>query len=175
MTSRTEARELLGSATDSYLLDTNVIDEILKNWNLGELMVQASNELGVNFYVTHLAIDEVEKISPDRDEHRIALLQILAQLPADRIATSVAVLDVSRFDEARFGDEDDSADFERLIGGNPRHAEDAIVALTARSIVATIVSFDRDLRRMARQIEIKCVTPDRLLETLRARLADSAG
>jgi predicted nucleic acid-binding protein len=133
---------------------------------LCELFVIASAEFAVKFYVTHLAIDEVEKISVDRDDRRQALLQVLAQLPADRIATSTLVLGISWFDEARFGSDLDAEDFRRLTGGNVRHAEDVMLALTARSIGATVVSEDDDLRRMAGKLAINWITTGQLQQAL---------
>lgn len=126
----------------------------------------------MKFHVTHLAIDEVEKISIDRDHRRHALLQVLAKLPADRIATSTVVLGISRFDEACFGSDRDAEDFVRLTGGNVRHAEDAMLALTARSIGAAVVSEDDDLRRMAAKLAITCITTDQLQQVLSGRLLE---
>jgi hypothetical protein len=157
----------------SYLLDTNVIDKALADPDLCELFVRASLELAVTFYVTHLAIDEVEKIPIDRGERRHALLHVLAKLPADRIATSTLVLGISRFDEACFGSDRDAEDFVRLTGGNVRHAEDAMLALTARSIGATVVSEDDDLRRMAGKLAITSLTTGQLQQLVSGRLLES--
>jgi predicted nucleic acid-binding protein len=158
---------------DSYLFDTNVIDKVLADPDLCKLFVSAAAECAVKFYVTHLAIDEVEKISIDRDDRRQALLQVLAQLPADRIATSTLVLGISRFDEACFGSDRDAEDFRRLTGGNVRHAEDAMLALTARSIGATVVSEDDDLRRMTGKLAINSITTGQLQQVLSGRLLES--
>ena len=163
------AAEVLGP----YLFDTNVIDQVLANPELCELLLRASTELAVNFYVTHLAIDEIEKISNDRDDRRHALLQVLSQLPADRVATSTVVLGISRLGEARLASDTDVDDFGRLTGGNVRHAEDAMLALTARSIGAAVVSEDDDLRRMAGKLAITSLTTGQLQQVLSGRLLES--
>ena len=153
-----------------YLFDTNVIDEVLDDLELCELFVRASAELGVKFYVTHIAIDEVEKIPIARDELRQALLQVIAQVPTVRIATSTFVLGISRLGEARLGSDAEAEDFDRLTGGNDRHAEDAMLALTARSIGAIVVSEDKDLRKRAGRLAITCLTTGQLQEILTSRL-----
>jgi predicted nucleic acid-binding protein len=52
---------------------------------------------------------------------------------AQPVPTTGAIFDVSRWDECSWSSEEVSASIVALMAGNPKHAEDALIAATASS------------------------------------------
>lgn len=122
------------------MLDTNVVDELMADPALVSLLRQAVDDRTVELLITHVQIDEVLNMGPNKRAKREALVQMLAELPANRVPTYGFVLDLSRLDNAILASEGHAATFLELTGGNTRHNEDALIVLTAAWFFAEVVS-----------------------------------
>lgn len=135
------------------MLDTNVVDELMADPTLVSLLRQAVDAGTVELLITHVQIDEVLNIGPNKRAKREALVQMLAALPANRVPTYGFVLDLSRLDNAMLASEGHEATFLELTGGNTRHNEDALIVLTAAWFFADVVSENiKDVPKMAAHV-----------------------
>jgi predicted nucleic acid-binding protein len=102
-------------------------------------------------YVTHVQIDELvatKKPTGRRED----LLAVLKQIDPARIATSVAVWNVSKWDEAEWGSEEDSLNYTSLLSilntvnkAKANNSKDALIGATALAHGMVLVTDDGDL------------------------------
>jgi hypothetical protein len=89
---------------------------------------------------------------------REALLNVV---PRERVPTSVAVWDVSRWGEAELGD---GSDYEAVRGESRQRYRDAIIAATAESKAQVLVTEDQDLASRSRdRLRVTVWDADRLV------------
>ena len=145
------------------MLDTNVVDVLMTDSALLGLLRQATTSGAVELLVTHVQIDEVMSMGPNKRAKMESLVQLLADLPARRVPTYGFVFDLSRFDNATFASEEHAAAFQEMTGGNTRHNEDALIVLTAAWYYADVVSENvRDVPKMAALIGLRSYTTSEL-------------
>jgi rRNA-processing protein FCF1 len=72
-------------------------------------------------------------------------------IPTTSVPTSGAVFDLSKWDEATWGDAESDQAIERLGIGNSKHAPDALIAATAAGLVDWLVTEDRPLTNRVRR------------------------
>jgi rRNA-processing protein FCF1 len=142
------------------LLDTHVVDALSADVGLLEQLRTAVEQGHLSVMITHLQIDEVIAIpeNHERAAHREALVNVLAQLPAERIPTYGFVVGRSRIENARITDDVGSAFIERLRDGNLRHTVDAVLIATAWRDDAVFVTNDRRARRVARSNGVEALS-----------------
>ncbi|MCB9379714.1 MAG: bifunctional DNA primase/polymerase [Acidimicrobiaceae bacterium] len=137
------------------MLDTNVIDKLAADPELVDLLSLSAQRGEIQLLVTHLQIDEVLEIGDHARARREALLQVLANLPAERVPTYGFLLDRSRLDHAALASDNHAALFRELTRSNPRHHEDVLILLTAAWLYADLVTENRkDLAKMAARIGV---------------------
>ena len=56
------------------------------------------------------------------------------------VHTKGAVWGVSRWDETKYGSDDENASIDAMMSGNPKHAEDALIASTAAGEADALVT-----------------------------------
>ncbi|AXK81124.1 hypothetical protein DW352_11720 [Pseudolabrys taiwanensis] len=121
------------------MLDTNIFDALVADPSTLAKLLAAVAEGRMTILSTHIQRDQLGRI-PD-DEKRAKVLAI----PTEQIATSGAVWDVSRWGEATWGDTATNQALDQLIGGNVRHAPDALIGVTAAHHVDLLVTEDARL------------------------------
>jgi hypothetical protein len=113
---------------------------------------------------THLLADE---LNPPDVEERDRLDALRVELQGRAVPTQGFVIGVSRLDQGTIISEDDAAVYDTLTVNNPRHAEDALLALTANREGAVLVTGDHKLIGRAKLHGIAVLYPSELLMRLR--------
>jgi predicted nucleic acid-binding protein len=130
-----------------FMLDTNVFNHLVENGLPAQYLPKPT-------YVTHIQRDELENT---RDPvKRAALLTTLRLARARSVATESLVLDVSRWGEAKWGQEDGL--FEQMLEAlgalnknKPNNMQDILIAETALRNEYTLITDDKDLAKVMGQ------------------------
>jgi predicted nucleic acid-binding protein len=120
-----------------------IIDRIVETAGLVQRIQRAIANGPLTIVETHLLRDQLSQ-TPNA-ARRILLFRVYDALPMVAVPTSEFVLDVSRFDDAEFGDE--SVDLEGLATAGCGRMQDALLASTASRKADIIVTEDGDLRK----------------------------
>lgn len=130
-----------------FMLDTNLFNRLVENG-------MPSKFLPTPTYVTHIQRDELEKTKDP--VKRAMLLTSLQQARAHSVATESAAWNISRWDEAKWGEEDGL--FERMLEAlgalnrnKHNNTQDILIAETALRNGYTLVTDDQDLAAVMRQ------------------------
>lgn len=127
-----------------YMLDTDAIVRLSESHATSLLVAQRVNEGAIEILTTHVQVDELVRV---RDHEALARrLLVLLRVRARLVSTSIFVLDVNRLDLARLGSAEANAGYGRHLGDGTargRHAEDAVIASTARAEDAALVTLNR--------------------------------
>src|SRR5687768_17482011 len=110
----------------TVMLDSNAIDALALDDHVLARVERAVLDGTLVLVVTHLQYDELNR-TPDDDRRRRLL-----RLTLRGTHTAGFVLDVSRLDMAALASEAEHAIYEDVTKGNVKHAEDALILLTAR-------------------------------------------
>jgi len=140
------------------MLDTNQYDRLLDAPETYDKLLELQSEGKIKLLATHIQKDEILAI--DNLSRRRRLEALLAH--ACLIGTRGAILDVSRFDLAKFGDDKDRALIEHIRGDAwERESEDALIVATAAKDADIFVTDDRPLtRRLKRYPSLRCEVID---------------
>lgn len=117
------------------MLDSNVHDLIVANPATRDAINRRINDGRLRLIATHVQRDELSRAPADR---RDALLCVYGQ--AISVNTKGAIWDVSNWDEANYGTDDENASIDAMMSGNPKHAEDALIASTASGEADALVT-----------------------------------
>jgi len=150
-----------------YMLDTNALNGIL---DLGRL---PSTIHGNVVCITHAQRDEIENTT--NSERRTALLNTLQLVGPETLATSGAVFDVSRWDQATWGEEgsalqsiyDQISCLDTQAGKRSSDANrwrDALIAETARENKLVLVTNDTGLTTVGRNHGLLVITIEEFLD-----------
>jgi predicted nucleic acid-binding protein len=106
------------------MFDTNIFDAILDDRiEISQLPKK------VDYFVTHIQLDEIEAINkPEKMERKKQLLKLFKEIKKEEVATESFVFDVSRLDKAKLSD---GTLLEELRKGNLKNTEDALIGETA--------------------------------------------
>ncbi|MCE9621004.1 MAG: hypothetical protein K8R99_01520 [Actinomycetia bacterium] len=149
------------------MVDTNIADDLLVRLLLLADLRAAVSSGRLELLVTHLQIDEVMETPENKSERRDALVNVLASLPARRVATYGFVVGRTRLGFGMLASSEHSQLYDELISGNIRHQEDAILILTAAYFWADILSNNtKDMPRMAKRVGIRSFTTREFLDLL---------
>ena len=143
------------------VLDSNAVDPIADLPGAYEVVRAAVDAGQIEILYTHINIDELAAI-PDL-ERRSRLLLLLADL-GRLIPTGAFVLDFSRLDFARLGEDTDGT--EAFRSGNVDHTRDALIAVTAEVERCALITNERRLTGRARERGIEVLTTTELLAEL---------
>lgn len=143
------------------VFDSNAIDAIVDTPGAYEVLRGAIDRAELEVLYTHITIDELSAIS-DLDRRRL-LLTCLTGL-GQQVPTGAFVLDYSRLDHARLGDEAGAEALENLRSGSLKHTKDGIIASTARSEECALVTNEkRRFPNRSREEGIEVISTDDLL------------
>jgi hypothetical protein len=127
------------------MLDSNVHDLVAADPAVLLAMQKRIEDGQLELVSTHIQRDELSRAPEPK---RSALLTIYGL--AEKVLTTGAVFDVSRWDECSWATDEVSAGIRALMGGNPKHAEDALIAATAAFAADALVTNEV---RLASKIE----------------------
>jgi hypothetical protein len=124
------------------MIDSMIYDRIVAASGMVAALRRLIDARRLDVVVCHVQEDEVAA-TPDEARRRA-----LTNVPVSKkVRSSVFVLDVSRLGEARLGaPQQGDLDYEILAGPNRRHAQDAVIALTALNEAEVLVTDERRLR-----------------------------
>lgn len=131
----------------SYMLDTNVL-----NWLVDEHIKQEDLPAG-DYFVTHIQIEEL--MASAEQERRTRLTLVLVELRPTRVNTESMVMDVSRWDNANWGD---GVVFDKLRGildqlnkGKANNVQDALIGEVCILKGYTLLTADKHLAQAVNQ------------------------
>jgi hypothetical protein len=142
------------------VFDSNAIDPLVDNPGAFEALEAAKLAGDLQVLYTHVNIDELAAV-PDL-ERRSTLILLLIAL-GELVPTGFAACDYSRFNFARFGDEDDAELHETLRSANFKHTRDALIAGTALYEKCALATNEHRLASRARACGIEVLTSRELL------------
>jgi predicted nucleic acid-binding protein len=127
-----------------FLLDTNIFNRLVDD----DVNLAALRGKG-RIYVTHVQRDELA--ATRSKERAAALLATFDAIEQEKVSTSAAAWNVSKWDEAEWGDADGMfrpmmASLAKRNGGKRNNVQDVLLAVTAHAHHLTLVSEDADLR-----------------------------
>jgi predicted nucleic acid-binding protein len=152
------------------MLDTNQYDRLLAAPETYERLLRLLSDGKAELLTTHVQRDEIMAVEDLGKRARLEALLARARL----IATRGIVVGLSRFDLARFGNDEDHNLIEHIRGEAwERKSEDALIAATAAKDADVFVTDDKSLaRRLNSYPGRRCEVID--FEGLKRRLADLA-
>ncbi|WP_420032207.1 PIN domain-containing protein [Streptomyces sp. cg28] len=143
------------------VFDSNAIDPIVDTPGAYQALRGAVDRGELEVLYTHITIDELSAI-PDLERRR-RLLTSMTGL-GQPVPTGVFVLDHSRLDHARLGDEAAAAALENLRSGSLKNTNDGIIASTARYEGCALVTNEaRRLPNRSREEGIEVLSTSDLL------------
>lgn len=150
------------------MLDTNQYDRLLAAPGTYDRLLRLLSEGKIELLTTHIQRDEVMGVGDTEKKARLEALLAHARL----IPTRGATFDVSKFDLARFGNDEDQNLIEHIRGTAwERNAKDALIAATASKDADTFVTDDERLaRRLKSYPSTQCEVID--FEEFERRLGD---
>jgi predicted nucleic acid-binding protein len=126
------------------MLDSNAFDQFL----IFDDAVDALNDLtrrGLLVIVTtHVQRDELGAITRD-PEKRVKLLAIMDRLVMTEVPTDGGIWGTSKWGASKWGDGTGTLRISDIMTTNPKHAEDALIAITAGAEADLLVTEERDL------------------------------
>ena len=141
---------------DSNAFDGLALDDVVRA-NIESLITVGVVEL----VITHVQADELNK-TPDDD-----LRRRLLRLTVTATYTAGFVIGLSRVDMAAIGRDVENAIFEAVVAGNPaKHAEDALILLTARREGIPVVTNEKRLPKQCRLHGVSAWTTTEFLSRL---------
>jgi hypothetical protein len=108
------------------MIDSNVHDLIADDQVVLEAIRRRIESGQLKLVSTHIQRDELALAAEPK---RTSLLEIYGL--AENVATTGALLDVSRWNECTWGTDEVNASIVAIMAGNPKHAEDTLIAATA--------------------------------------------
>jgi hypothetical protein len=117
------------------MLDSNVHDLVLADQVALSVIKQRIADGRLTLVSTHVQRDELS-LAPE--PKREALLAIYGM--AEKVSTTGAVWDVSKWDESSWGSDAVNASIVAHMAGNTKHAEDALIAATAADEADVLVT-----------------------------------
>jgi hypothetical protein len=130
-------REKQIGVPQGIMLDSNVHDLVAKDATLKALIEQCQRDGRIRVLSTHIQADQLAAIPAERDIGQAVAVR------SDHIPTSAAAWDVSRWDEAHWGSDAANNAFNKLAIGNPKHAADALIGVTALSEADILVTNEK--------------------------------
>ena len=121
----------------------------------------------VRAYATHIQRDEINNTKDS--ERRAALLQVFSDVVAESVPTdSSAVWDVSRWDQASWGANDNlystlKADLDKLNKNKRNNVQDALIAETSIKGLYVLITDDADLIEVTKRYGGRYLSLEELL------------
>jgi len=118
------------------MLDSMIYDEIVAKEGFSRLLEDVVKCGHVVILNTHIQDDQLSEIRKECKREAVA------KVPGHKIPTSAAIWGVSKWDEACWGDGAGDIKISDVQRGNPKHSEDALIAVTAASHADVLVTHD---------------------------------
>jgi hypothetical protein len=136
-------------------IDTQIVDLIADTAGALDAIQRAGSAGRLIIVTSHIIRDQLAATpNPTR---RDMLLNTYDALPAQDVPTHGVVLDVSKFDEARFEDEQETGiSLSEVTTRGRGGIHDALIATTASGEAAGLVTEDRELRRRIESSTARC-------------------
>ncbi|MEW6066994.1 MAG: PIN domain-containing protein [Nitrospirota bacterium] len=150
----------------SYMFDTNIFNRILDG------VVEITKfRTKAHFCATHVQLDELKATS--NTQRRQELISVFEEVSENNeVPTESFVLDVSRLDKAKLGDEENNlyskvkAEIDKRNKNKPNNIQDALIAETAIKNNITLVTEDTDLVAVTKSFRGKCANINEMLAEL---------
>jgi hypothetical protein len=113
-------------ALKRIMLDSNVHDLIVADQQLKEAVLKRIADGRLKLIGSHVQRDELSLAPLPKRNELLAIYEL-----SDVAQTTGAVWDVSRWDQSTYGSDEVNTLIDALMCGNPKHAEDALIAATA--------------------------------------------
>ncbi len=126
------------------MLDTNIYDRIIARRGFTDRLNQAVVAGHIEILRTHIQDDEIARIPNAAKQAEMRKVRVR------KIPTSGAAWGMSRWGEARWGGSG-AVKFSDITKGNPIHAEDALIAMTAEVEADVLVTEDRAMETRVRE------------------------
>jgi hypothetical protein len=136
-----------------YLLDSMIYDQLARDDECRELLLQRCKEGIVEILVTHIQFDQL-RATPDSAK-RDALLAVAMTIPSTKISTDGAVWGMSKWGEAKWGPGTGDVQIGDITRGNPRHNADGLLVATASSGADVFVTEETRLPNKVRRYNSK--------------------
>ena len=117
------------------MLDSNVHDLIVADQQVKAAILKRIAGGRLKLISTHVQRDELSLAPAQKRDALLAIYEL-----SDVAQTTGAVWDVSRWDQSTYGSDEVNASIEALMGGNPNHAEDALIAASASGEADVLVT-----------------------------------
>lgn len=131
-----------------YVVDTNIFNKLLD----GSLLIDQLPSNG-QMVATHIQIDELN--NTNNRERRAKLFLKFAEIAPEILPTESIVLDVSRFDQAKWSDGEIfqalKVDLDTMNRGKLNNTQDALIAEVAIVNCFTLLTSDFQLSEVARK------------------------
>jgi predicted nucleic acid-binding protein len=139
------------------MLDSNAFNALALDDRVRAMVERAVDGGLLELVVTHVQADELSR-TPDADlRRRLLRLTVVATM------TAAFVIGVSRVGMAAIGTDEENAIYEAVTNGNVRHAEDALILITARREGIPVVTDEKRLPKQCRQHNVQTMTTHELL------------
>lgn len=133
-------------ALKRVMLDSNVHDLIVADQHVKAAILKRIAEGRLKLVSTHVQRDELSLAPPLKRDALLAIYDL-----SEVAQTTGAVWDVSRWDQSTYGSDEVNASIDAMMGGNPRHAEDALIAATAGGEADVLVTNETRLASKIRR------------------------
>jgi hypothetical protein len=108
---------------DRFLLDSNVYDQLLVRSDVVAALRRLVDERVVELLTTHIQRDQLSAVSHSGRPELLALFESIERV-STTVPLGVVVLGVSRWDEAKWSGEKQTADFDANLRTRPVHLRD---------------------------------------------------
>jgi hypothetical protein len=108
------------------MLDSNVHDLIVADQQVKAAILKRIADGRLKLISTHVQRDELSLAPAHKRDALLAIYEL-----SDVAQTTGAVWGVSRWGQSTYGSDEVNASIDALMGGNPKHAEDALIVATA--------------------------------------------
>ena len=130
------------------MLDSNIFDRIITTQGLLEDLLLLTVDEKIDIVTTHVQEDELNRI-PDVEKRKAVL-----EVPRRVIKTGGGIYGVSKYGQGKYGaGSEEGYSYRDIHKGNPKHAEDAVISLTAlNEQVDVFVTEDKTLLKKVTQM-----------------------
>jgi len=126
------------------MLDTNIYDRIIARRGFTDQLNQAVVAGHIEILRTHIQDDEIARIP------NVTKQAEMRKVRARKVSTTGAAWGVSKWGEARWSGSG-AVKFGDIAKGNPIHAEDALIAMTAEVEADVLVTEDRAMEARVKE------------------------
>ncbi|PIC86115.1 hypothetical protein CSV72_09875 [Sporosarcina sp. P20a] len=124
------------------MIDTNIYDCLIVDEEVLSLVRSLIGEEIIEILTTHIQIDEVNNVND------ITMRNNLLTVPTNEIKTRILVIGHSRIGKSKIGiGKENGIKFISIHKDNPKHINDAIIAVTANANADILVTEDKKLKQ----------------------------